>query len=160
MRNKIIATVSLTIAGILMMNGCAQGGPPPGFEQISFQLVSDAEPGNTDEYATYVFDLYLEEGETLTMDFYAEGAAVMLSAYTPSQVTIGYATSDGKAGNIKDTGMGSLEERRIRAAAEGHFIYTVPETGDFIFTVKSASPQATIDVVIDYKIDAAAPAVE
>ena len=157
---KIATTVSLTIAALLLMGGCTQAPPPPGYEQLTFQLESDAAPGNTDEYDSYIFNLYLETGQELTLDFYAEGAAVMFSLVTPSELTMGYSTSDGSAGNIKDSGMGFLEEKRIRSAAEGHFIYTVPETGDYICTVKSASPTATIDVVIEYNIKTSTAAAE
>jgi len=121
-------------------------------ETINFQLSTDTTPGNTDEYDSYSFSLYLERGQALYLSFYAEGAAVMLRVTTPSEDVLGYQTSTGKAGNIKDTGLGRLEKGRVVAAAEGHFIFIAPENGFHLINIKSSTPQGEIAVQVEYQI--------
>ncbi len=148
--HKTPIIVSLFVAVLLLFGACIPAQEPgqPSYEEISFQLSSDTTPGNTDEYDSHSFNIYLERRQELTLDFYAEGAAVMVSVVTPSEERLGYETSDGRAGNIKDTGLGHLQERKTKSAAEGHFKYTAPETGSYVITVKSASPKAEIDVLV------------
>ena len=128
--------------------------PPaqPSHEQVSFQLSTDTTPGNTDEYDSHSFNIYLEHQQELSLDFYAEGAAVLVSVITPSEEKLGYETSDGRGGNIKDTGLGRLREKRTTAVAEGHFRFTAPESGLYVITVKSATPKGEIDVLVDYQL--------
>ena len=151
MRKKLIIIGAL-LAAVLLLGACTPGPEQPTHEKLSFQLSSDTTPGNTDEYDTHSFNIYLEPEQELMLDFYAEGAAVMFSAITPSEEMLGYETSDGRAGNIKDTGLGRLQEKKIKAAAEGHFRFTAPEAGFYIMSVKSATPKGEINVVIEYCI--------
>ena len=121
-------------------------------ETLNFQLSTDTTPGNTEEYDSHSFSIYLERGQELYLSFYAEGAAVMLRVVTPTEEVLGYQTSDGSAGNIKDKGLGQLEEGKVFAAAEGHFNFIAPEGGFYIIEVKSSAPRGEIDVLIEYQI--------
>jgi hypothetical protein len=121
-------------------------------EALSFQLSTDTTPGNTDEYDSHSFSIYLERGQELYLSFYAEGAAVMLRVTTPTEEVLGYQTSTGSAGNIKDKGLGHLEKGKISAAAEGHFSFVAPEEGFYVIGVKSSTPRGEIDVLIEYQI--------
>ena len=121
-------------------------------ETLNFQLSTDTTPGNTDEYDSDSFSIYLERGQELYLSFYAEGAAVMLRVITPTEEVLGYQTSTGSAGNVKDKGLGHLEKGKVSAAAEGHFNFIAPEEGFYIIEVKSSTPQGEIDVLIEYQI--------
>ena len=151
MRKKLIIIGAL-LAAVLLLGACIPGPEQPAYEKLSFQLSSDTTPGNTDEYDTHSFNIYLEPEQELMLDFYTEGAAVMFSAITPSEEMLGYETSDGRAGNIKDTGLGHLQEKKIKAAAEGHFRFIAPEAGFYIMSAKSATPKGEIAVLIEYWI--------
>lgn len=153
MSKKIITAVAAIAVTALALGGCAAAPTESPNKVTAFTITSDAEIGDTDNYGNYIFNLYLETGQELSLDFYADGGAVMFSLLIPSQVKMGYNTSDGNAGNVKDIGLGSLEKNKTQAAAEGHFRYEVPETGDYIATVQSSSPQAVIDVLIEYEIN-------
>ena len=127
----------------------------PSYEVLNFQLSTDTTPGNTDEYDSHGFAIYLERGQELYLSFYAEDAAVMLRVITPTQRhedVLGYQTSTGSAGNVKDKGLGHLEKGKVSAAAEGHFNLIAPEEGFYEIEVKSSTPQGEIDVLIEYQI--------
>jgi hypothetical protein len=124
-------------------------------EALNFQLSTDTTPGNTDEYDSHSFSIYLERGQELYLSFYAEGAAVMLRVTTPTERhedRLGYQTSTGSAGNVKDKGLGHLEKGKVSAAAEGHFNLIALEEGSYVIDVKSSTPQGEIDVLIEYQI--------
>ncbi len=124
-------------------------------ETLNFQLLTDTTPGNTEEYDSHSFSIYLERGQELYLSFYAEGAAVMLRVITPTERhedRLGYQTSTGSAGNVKDKGLGHLEKGKVSAAAEGHFNFIAPEEGFYEIDVKSSTPQGEIDVLIEYQI--------
>jgi len=124
----------------------------PSHEALNFQLSTDTAPGNTDEYDSHSFSIHLERGQDLYLSFYAEGAAVMLRVATPTEEVLGYQTSTGSAGNVKDKGLGHLEKGKVSAAAEGHFNFIAPEGGFYIIEVKSSAPRGEIDVLIEYQI--------
>ena len=153
MSKKIITAIAAIAVTAMALGGCTATPTESPNEVMEFTITSDAEIGDTDKYGSYIFNLYLETGQELSFDFYAEGGAVMVSLFIPSEVKMGYNTSDGSAGNVKDIGLGSLEKNKTQAAAEGHFRYEVPETGDYMVTVKSSSPQAVIDVLIEYEVN-------
>ena len=121
-------------------------------EALNFQLSTDTAPGNTDEYDSHSFSIYLERGQELYLSFYAEGAAVMFRVTTPTEEVWGYQPSTGSAGNVKDKGLGHLEKGMISAAAEGHFNFIAPEEGFYVIKVKSSTPRGEIDVLIEYQI--------
>jgi len=124
----------------------------PSHEALAFQLSTDAAPGNTEEYDSHSFSISLERGQELYLSFYAEGAAVMLRVATPTEEVLGYQTSDGSAGNVKDKGLGHLEKGNVSAAAEGHFNFIAPEGGFYVIDVKSSAPRGEIDVLIEYQL--------
>ena len=124
----------------------------PSHEALNFQLSTDTTPGNTDEYDSHSFSIYLERGQELYLSFYAEGAAVMLRVATPTEEVLGYQTSTGSAGNVKDKGLGHLEKGKVSAAAEGHFNFIAPEGGFYVIEVKSSAPRGEINVLIEYQI--------
>jgi len=124
-------------------------------EALNFQLSTDTTPGNTEEYDSHSFPIYLERGQELYLSFYAEGAAVMLRVTTPAgrhEDRLGYQTSTGSAGNVKDKGLGHLEKGKVSAAAEGHFNLIALEEGSYVIDVKSSTPRGEIDVLIEYQI--------
>ena len=124
----------------------------PQQETLNFRLSTDTAPGNTDEYDSHIFSIYLEHEQELTLSFYAEGAPVMLRVITPADETMGYLTSTGGAGDIEDEGMGHLERGKCFAAAEGHFSYIAPEEGNYTVDIKSTTPKGDIDVMVEYQI--------
>ena len=127
----------------------------PSRETLNFQLSTDTTPGNTEEYDSHSFPIYLERGQELYLSFYAEGAAVLLRVTTPTERhedRLGYQTSTGSAGNVKDKGLGHLEKGKVSAAAEGHFNFVTPEEGSYVIEVKSSTPRGEIDVLIEYQI--------
>lgn len=152
-----IAVAVFLYIPILTHNYSASPEPGPSsqesFESLNFQLSSNATPGNTDDYDSDSFTIYLERGHELYLSFYAEGAPVMFRATTPSDNVLGYLTSTGNAGNIEDKGMGKLEKGKVLSTREGHFEFFAPEEGSYIFTVKSAAPQGDINVVVEYRIN-------
>jgi len=124
-------------------------------EALNFQLSTDTTPGNTEEYDSHSFPIYLERGQELYLSFYAEGAAVMLRVTTPAgrhEDRLGYQTSTGSAGNVKDKELGHLEKGKVSAAAEGHFNLIALEEGSYVIDVKSSTPRGEIDVLIEYQI--------
>jgi hypothetical protein len=156
MRKRLLITVTL-LAALLLLGGCIPGGAPeqPSHDQFNFQLFSDAEPGDTDNYARYNISLYLERGQKLDLDFSAQGASLMLSLFSPSELTFGYVPYEKQPNpeqEAEDGKLGWLKEGMIVASPEGSFLFTVPETGYFVMTVESASPKAEIDVQIEYQI--------
>ena len=151
---RIRIVTPLIVAALLLLGGCVppQETAQPGSEQLNFQIVSDATPGDTDAYASYNFDLYLEQGQELALAFSAEGAGVMFSLFTPSEETWGYNPHPASTTTTEDGAMGYLKKGRIVAVEEGRFRFTVPESGDYLATVQSAAPKAEIAVQIDYQI--------
>jgi hypothetical protein len=159
---KIMISIGVILVTILLLLGACTSKPvAPASEtnwesvepseRLSFNLSTDTTPGNTDEYDSYSFSISLDNEQELYLSFYAEGAAVLVSITTPSDERLGYETSDGSAG-VKDTGLGSLREKRTKAAAEGHFRFIPPESGLYLVTVKSAAPKGEIDVLVEYWI--------
>jgi hypothetical protein len=158
MRNKLFIIGTLLVIG-LAFGACAPPGEPapvqPSQDQLSFVLSTNTTPGNTDEYDSWSFPIYLEPGQELYLSFYAEGASVMFSVITPSEEGWGYETSSGRAA-IKDEGLGRLERGRTKAAEEGHFRFSPSEPGYYLMIVKSSTPQGEIDVLVEYEISAIA----
>ena len=78
--------------------------PQAPLESLTFRLSSNTAAGNTDEYDSDSFSIYLKRGQKLYLSFYAEGAAVTLRAKTPSEEVWGYLTSTGEAARISASG--------------------------------------------------------
>jgi hypothetical protein len=150
---KILVTIPFLLTGLLLFFSACTSAPPTGQppqEELDFQLTSNATPGDTDNYASYTFGIALNSAQELEMDFSAEGAKILISILTPSDDAWGYNPHPPE--EIKDGKPGFLNEARSVAAAEGGFIFSAPETGEYLLTVKSASPQAEISVQLDYEI--------
>jgi hypothetical protein len=151
---KIPVTIPLLIIGLLLFfSACATPAPLPGQpaqDALDFQLTSDATPGDTDSYASYTFGIALSSAQELEMDFSAEGAKILVSILTPSDDAWGY--NPHRPEDIGDGKTGFLNEARSVAVTEGCFIFSAPETGEYLLTVKSASPQAEISVHLEYQI--------
>jgi len=150
---KILVTIPFFLIGLLLFSSACTPAPPTGQppqEELNFQLTSDATPGNTDQYGSYTFSIFLNSAQELDMAFNAEGAKVMISIITPSDDTWGYNPHPPE--DNEDGKLGFLNEARSVAVAEGSFIFSAPETGDYLLTVKSASPQAEIAMRIEYQI--------
>jgi hypothetical protein len=156
MRKTLIITVTL-LAALLLLGACAptEGPEQPNQDQLNFQLVSDAAPGDTDAYGGYILTLYLEQEQELALAFSAQGAALRVSLFTPSEETYGYrsfATQDSAVGDTETEVLGQLKQGEIVSAEEGSFRFTAPETGYYALTMQSASPKAEIDVHLEYQI--------
>jgi hypothetical protein len=156
MRKRWIITLTLLVA-VLLLGACTPAPKPeqPTQDQLNFQLVSSAAPGDTDAYDSYIFNLYLEGEQELALAFSAQGAALRVSLFTPSEKTFGYTPSnkqDGTAEDTEDGELGRLEEGVIVSAKEGSFRFIAPETGYYAVTIQSASPKAEIDVQLEYQI--------
>ena len=151
---KIGIITSLTVAALLLLGACipATETGQPTTEQLNFQLVSDAVPGDTDAYDSYLFNLYLEQEQELALAFSAEGGKVMVSLFTPSEETWGYNPSFNDTTTTEGEEMGYLKKGRTLSTEEGSFRFTIPEPGDYLVTIKSASPQGEIDVQVEYQI--------
>jgi hypothetical protein len=155
-KTLIIITVTL-LAALLLLGACTptEGPEQPTQDQINFYLVSDAAPGDTDAYASYILSIYLESEQELALAFSAQGAALRVSIFTPSEETYGYrssATQDSAAGDTETEVLGRLKKGEIVSAEEGSFRFTAPETGYYALTIQSASPKAEIDVHLEYQI--------
>ena len=153
--HKIPIMISVFIAGLLLLSSaCTPALAPaqPTHEELNFQLSTNTTPGNTDAYDSYSFSIYLKREQELALDFYAEGAAVMVSIFTPSEETWGYNPNPPTTITTEDEKSGCLKQGRIMAAEEGNFTFTTPETGDYLLTVKSASPKGEIEVRVEYQI--------
>jgi hypothetical protein len=152
---KIRIITSLIVAALLLLGACVPGRETaqPASEQLNFQLVSDATPGDTDAYGSYNFNLYLEQGQELALTFSAEGAAVMFSLFTPSKETWGYNPNPASTTTTEGEAMGYLKKGRTVAIEKGSFRFTVPESGDYLAIVKSAAPKGEIAVQINYQIE-------
>lgn len=153
MRKMGIIT-SLIVTALLLLGACVPGQETgqPTAEQLNFQLVSDAAPGDTDAYDSYIFNLYLKQEQELVLAFSAEGGKVMVSLFTPSEETWGYNPSFDDTMATEDGEMGYLKKGRTLASDEGSFRFTVPESGDYLVTIKSAIFKGTIDVQVAYQI--------
>lgn len=151
---KIGIITSLIVTALLLLGACvpATETGQPTAEQLNFQLVSDAVPGDTDAYGSYLFNLYLEQEQELVLAFSAEGGKLMVSLFTPSKETWGYNPSFDDTATTEDGEMGYLKKGRTLATEEGSFRFTAPESGDYLVTIKSASPQGEIDVQVGYQI--------
>ena len=150
---KILITIPLLLTGLLLFSSACTPAPLPGQpsqEKLVFQLTSDATPGDTDNYASYTFGIALSSVQELEMDFSAEGAKILVSILTPSDDAWGY--NPHPPDESEDGKLGFLNEARSVAVAEGGFIFSAPETGEYLLTVKSASPQAEISVHLEYQI--------
>ena len=150
---KILVTIPFLLTGLLLFFSACTPTPPvgqPSNEEMNFQLTSDATPGDTDNYASYTFSIALNRAQKLEMDFHAEGAKILVSILTPSNDAWGY--NPHPPDESEDGKLGFLNEARSVAVTEGGFIFSVPETGEYLLTVKSASPQAEIEVQIEYQI--------
>jgi len=152
MRKRWIITVTLLLA-VLLLGACTPAPKPeqPAQEQLNFQLVSDAIPGDTDAYDSYIFNLYLEREQELALAFSAQGAALRVSLFTPSEETFGY-NPKTKESVAEDGELGHLRKGIIISAEEGSFRFSAPETGYYAVTIQSASPKAEIDVQVEYQI--------
>ena len=161
MHNKPLIILGITLGAISVVLGVYAPAlifnqtptpEPPYQETLNFQLSTDTTPGNTEEYDSHSFSIYLERGQELHLSFYAEGAAVMLRVTTPTEEVLGYQTSDGSAGNVKDKGLGHLVKGKVFAAAEGHFNFIAPEEGSYVIDAKSSAPRGEINVLMEYQI--------
>jgi hypothetical protein len=152
--HKIKITVSLIVTALLLLGACTPAAEieQPAHEQLNFQLVSDATPGDTDAYDGYSFAIYLDEGQELALAFSAQGAALRVSLFTPSEETWGYNPSADVDTTTEDVELGHLTKGRIISAEEGSFRFTAPESGYYLATLQSASPTAEIDVQVEYQI--------
>jgi hypothetical protein len=151
---KIGIITSLIVTALLLLGACvpATETGQPTAEQLNFQLVSDAVPGDTDAYDSYIFNLYLEQEQELVLAFSTEGGKVTMSLFTPSKETWGYTPSFDETTTTDGEEMGYLKKGRMLASDEGSFRFTVPESGDYLVTIQSASPQGEIDVQVEYQI--------
>jgi hypothetical protein len=157
MRKTLLITTAALLAALLFLGACVQteGPEQPSQDQPSFHLSSDAEPGDTDAYASYILDIYLEEAQELTLAFSAQGASLMVSIFTPSEETYGYCPftdQDSAAGNAETGELGYFKKGMYISAEEGSSRFIAPETGYFALTIQSASPKAEIDVQLEYQI--------
>ncbi|MBN1862123.1 MAG: hypothetical protein JW790_00565 [Dehalococcoidales bacterium] len=150
MRKILIITVTL-LAVLLPLAACAPAPEQPNQDQLSFYLVSDATPGDTDAYAGYTLTIYLEEGQELDLAFSAQGAALRVSLFSPSEKTYGYRPTPPEDAEAEI--LGQLKQGLIISAEEGSFIFTAPETGYYAVTLQSASPKAEIAVELEYHIN-------
>lgn len=143
----------LLVTALLLLGACvpATETAPPSQEQLNFKLVTDAAPGDTDFYDSYFFNLYLEQGQELTLAFSTTGGKVMLSLFTPSEETWGYNPSSGDTATTEGEEMGYLKKGRTFASDQGSFRFTIPESGDYLVTVKSSIFKGEIDVQLEYQ---------
>ncbi len=111
--------------------------PGIGFYREEFQLSTDTDPGNTDEYDARSISVYLERDQELNASFQAQGASIMFHLYTPSDQILGYSLND-------------LEPNRSIAAREGEFKYKALESGTYEMNIKSTTPSGLIDVLVEY----------
>ena len=169
MKLKITLAASLLIvigAGILGCNATTTNLPTtlePALEQTPspvnaiheterFHLSSNTQPARYSEYGAYSFPVYLETEQELYVSFYAESDerhAVCVQVIFPSGDKLGYKTTSGMGGNIKDTGLGTLK-KGCNYAEEGHFILQPPQQGYYTIQTIAGSNVCEIDVVIDY----------
>ena len=117
------------------------------YNELSFKLSSNAPAGDTDNYDSYQFTVYLEEGQELYVTFQAVGGNVLVSILTPAEETWGYSP-----GVTEGTDLGKLVKGRTTTAAEGSFGLTASQWGNYLITVKSAAPKGDIDVTVEYNI--------
>jgi hypothetical protein len=113
--------------------------PGIGLYREEFQLSTDTDPGNTDEYDARSIRVYLERDQELNASFRAQGASIMFHLYTPSDQMLGYSLDD-------------LEPNRSIAAQEGQFNYKALESGTYEMNIKSTTPSGLIDVLVEYWI--------
>jgi hypothetical protein len=151
---KIRIITSLCVTALLLLGACVPAMEPgqSSQEQLDFKLVSDATPGDTDLYDSYILDLYLGQGQELALAFSTEGGKVMVSLFTPSEETWGYNPGSGGATTTENEEMGYLKKGRTLAMAEGSFRFTAPESGDYLLTTKSSIAKGEIDVHLEYQI--------
>ena len=151
---KMGIVIPLIVTALLLLGACVPGQETgqPTAEQLNFQLVSDAAPGDTDAYDSYIFNLSLKQEQELALAFSAEGGKVMVSLFTPSEETWGYNSSFDDTMATEDGEMGYLKKGRTLASDEGSFRFTTPESGDYLVTIKSAIFKGTIDVQVAYQI--------
>ena len=163
MRNKLLIIAGIILGAIsvvLVLYAPTLMFPPPTptppaqpfYEQVTFQLSTDTTPGNTDEYDSHSFYIYLKREQELYLSFHAEGAAVMVSVTTPSDEKLGYGPSIVPAGDVENKELGHLLKGRTVATEEGSFRFHAPEPGSHVITVKSATPKGDIDVLVEYWI--------
>ena len=154
---KIKIITPLIVTALLLFGACVPTQEPeepeqPSHEQLNFQLSTNTTPGNTDEYDSHIFNLYLEQEQELALDFSAQGAAVMVSLFTPSEEIWGYSPPPPSTTTTEDGETGYLKKGRTVATEEGSFRFTVPESGYYIVTIKSATPKGEIEVLVEYQI--------
>ena len=154
---KILIITSLIITALVLLGACIPAGEPvapeqPSQNQLNFHLSTNTTAGNTDEYDSYVFSLYLETGQELFLEFSAVGAKLRVSLFTPSEETWGYNPNPSTATTTEAGELGRLEKGRIVSAEKGSFRFAAPESGYYLVTLQSASPKAEIDVTLDYQI--------
>ena len=119
-------------------------------DELSLHLSSNAIPGDTDTYAAHSFALSLETNQRLSLGFKAVGAKVLVSIYTPVEETWGYNPSSATSPE-----MGVISKGRTTASEEGSATFTAIEAGNYVVTVKSASPKAEIDITMSYELEPA-----
>ena len=144
---------SLFVTALLLLGACvpATETAPPSQEQLNFKLVTDAAPGDTDFYDSYIFNLYLEQGQELTLAFSTGGGKVLVSLFTPSEETWGYNPGSGDTTTTEGEEMGYLKKGRTFASDQGSFRFAIPESGDYLVTVKSSIFKGEIDVQLEYQ---------
>ena len=144
---------SLFATALLLLGACvpATETAPPLQEQLNFKLVTDVAPGDTDFYDSYIFNLYLQQGQELTLAFSTEGGKVMVSLFTPSEETWGYNPGSADATPTEGDEMGYLKKGRTFASDQGSFRFTIPESGDYLVTIKSSIFKGEIDVQLEYQ---------
>ena len=100
MPKKILITVLALAVAAIAIGGCTPTATSPTTkdEVMEFTIVSNAEIGDTDNYESYNFSIYMDTGQELSFDFYADGAPVRIWLYTPEETMLGYNTSDGNGG--------------------------------------------------------------
>ena len=167
MRNKLLIIAGIILGAIsvvLVLYAPTLMFPPPTptptptppaqpfYEQVTFQLSTDTTPGNTDEYDSHSFNIYLKREQELYLSFHAEGAAVLVSVTTPYDEKLGYNPGTVPADDVENKELGYLLKGKTVAMEEGSFRFNAPESGSHVITVKSATPKGDIDVRVEYWI--------
>ena len=113
--------------------------PGIAFHKEEFQLSTETNPGNTDEYDARSINVYLERDQELIASFRAQGAPIMFQIYTPSNKILGYS-------------LDCLEPNKSVASEEGDFRYKALESGIDEMNIKSATPSGLTNVLVNYWI--------
>jgi hypothetical protein len=164
---KILTILCLILVPLVLLGACRPAPQPapapvpapapapaplppenqPVQDELSFHISSSAIPGDTDAYSGHSFALRLEASQRLSIAFKAVGAKVLVSIHTPSLTTWGY-----NASSAASPEMGVFNLGRQAASEEGSATFLAAEAGNYVISVKSASPKAEIDVTMTYII--------